>query len=208
MSAAPVIVLGGGGHARVIVDILLACRRTVIGFVDQVPDKPPLYGVRQLGDFAQIAAGYGPDKVQLANGIGSISTPGARLDWYVYFKDRNYEFAPCIHPGSIVSPHAEVAEGGQVMAGAVLQPGAVVGENALINTRASIDHDCRLGAHVHIAPGATLSGEVIVGERTHIGAGAVVIQCMQIGSDCIVGAGAVVVRDVPSGMTVKGVPAK
>ena len=208
MRTTPIIVLGGGGHAHVIIDVLHACKRTVIGFVDQAQNKPPIAGVKQLGDFGYLTSNYPAGEVALANGLGSVAAPGARMEWYVHFKELGYPFASCIHPGSIVSPSAYLAEGGQVMAGAVVQPGTVVGENTLINTRASIDHECRIGHHVHVAPGAVLSGGVEVGDKTHIGTGAVVIQGVRIGRHSIVGAGAVVVHNVPDHITVKGVPAK
>lgn len=207
MRTPPIIVLGGGGHARVILDVLLARGYNVVGFVDQNPDKPDMAGFSRLGGFGIIGTQFSTEETMLANGLGSVAVPVARMEWYTQFRETGYRFMSCIHPGSIVSPSARLAHGVQVMAGAVIQPGAIVGENTLINTRASVDHDCRIGAHVHLAPGVTLSGEVMIGSRTHIGTGASVIQGVKIGKACTVGAGSVVIRDVPDGATVMGVPA-
>jgi UDP-perosamine 4-acetyltransferase len=70
-----------------------------------------------------------------------------------------------------------------------------------------VEHDGVVGAIAHVAPGAILCGNVSVGARALVGAGAVVIPGRAIGADAVVGAGAVVVRDVPAGITVRGVPA-
>ncbi len=155
-----------------------------------------------------ILATYESGSIRLANGLGSVGVPAIRFEQYVTFKQRGFVFATVIHPSAIVSTHAVLSEGVQVMAGAVVQAGASIGENPIINTNASVGHDCYLEDHIHVAPGATLSGGVHVGRASHIGAGATVIQGIQIGDRCVVGAGAVVVNHIAAQSTVVGVPAK
>ena len=203
----PIIIIGGGGHAKVIADILFACRKNVLGFVDKDPRKSTLLGLNRLGD-DDLIRNYNPQQVMIANGLGSVGPPGVRKECFIELKERGYEFVECIHPSAVVSPFARLGEGIQVMAGAVIQPGVTIGDNSIINTRASIDHDCKIGAHVHIAPGVTLSGDVTVRDRSHVGTGASVIQGVKIGEDCLVGAGAVVVGDVGANQKVMGVPAR
>ncbi|MBX2819383.1 MAG: acetyltransferase [Rhodothermaceae bacterium] len=207
MKSLPIIVLGGGGHARVVIDALLACNEQVLGFVDADPDKTDVEGLRRLGQVEYIAETYRSDKVLLANGFGSIGMPGARLTYFEKYKQWGFQFISVIHPRAIVSPSTTLEEGVQVMAGAIIQPGVSVGENSIINTGASVDHDCTIGSHVHVAPRATLSGTVRVGDCAHIGTGAVVIQGIDIGAESMVGAGSVVVKDVEKGSTVLGNPA-
>ena len=203
----PVIIIGGGGHARVILDACLVVGQAVLGFVDRDPTKNQLLGYDRLGDESSIL-GYSNQEVVLVNGLGSVGEPGKREEWYNMYKAKGYTFVSVIHPGAIVSKYAEIKEGVQVMAGCVVQAGVVIKENTIINTKASIDHDCQIGAHVHIAPGVTLSGTVHVGDRTHVGTGACVIQGISIGPGCIVGAGSVVVKSVGPQETIKGVPAR
>jgi UDP-perosamine 4-acetyltransferase len=205
----PLIVLGAGGHARVLVDALLGAGLPVRGLTDADPAKTgsAVLGLPVLGGDEEVLA-LAPEAVLLVNGIGSVRVSASRRKLFEDFKKRGYFFERVIHPSAIVAPDAVLAEGAQIMAGAVLQTGCRIGENAIINTRAAVDHDCVIGSHVHISPGVTLCGNVEVGEGSHIGAGATVIQGVRIGRNCMVAAGAVVIRDIPDGATVAGLPAK
>jgi len=213
----PIIILGAGGHARVLADALRPLE--VSGFTDSNPLKidSRLHNATVLGG-DDIALAYAPDDIQLVNGIGSvgigIGTKGMALDTlrrvglFNRFRSAGYRFLNVIHPSAIMAPDVALGEGVQIMAGTVLQTGCNIGDNTIVNTRASIDHDCHIGAHVHIAPGAVLSGGVTVGDYVHIGAGATIVQGIHIGANCMIAAGAVVIRDIPAGKTVIGVPAK
>jgi sugar O-acyltransferase (sialic acid O-acetyltransferase NeuD family) len=202
----PVILIGGGGHAKVLISTLLLQGRTVLGFVDPKPSLPSLLGIAHLGGDDMVFV-YEPDQVRLINGVGSTDSTVLRRTIYEKFLERQYIFETIIHPSAIIAPEVHIENGVQVMAGAVVQPGSHLGANAIINTGAHVDHDCLIDAHAHIAPGVTLSGNVHVGIGAHIGTGACVIQGITINAASIVGAGAVVVRDVLAGVTVVGVPA-
>jgi UDP-perosamine 4-acetyltransferase len=202
----PVIILGAGGHARVLIDALQLAACQILGLVDpaSAAGSEGPWGLPVLGGEEALSR-FSPAEVRLVNGIGSVGTLALRDAVYRRGKAAGFTFARVVHPSAVVSGAAEIGEGTQVMAGAVIQCGARIGANSIINTRASVDHDCRLGETVHIAPGATLSGAVHIGDRCHIGTGAVVIQGITIGPDSLVAAGAVAYRDIPaSGRLVPG----
>lgn len=205
----PVLVLGGGGHAKVLIDALLSASTVIAGIIDP---NPLLAGARVLGvpvlGGDAIVTKFPAGEVLLVNGLGSVGLPLRRKQLFEQFKLQGYRFATVIHPSAIIASDAELNEGVQVMAGAVIQVGCRIGINAIINTKASVDHDCLIGDHAHVAPGATLSGGVAIGNASHIGTAATVIQGIVIGEGSIVGAGAVVLKDVLAGTTVVGVPAK
>ncbi|WP_109485676.1 acetyltransferase [Occallatibacter savannae] len=203
----PVILLGAGGHARVLLSTLLQRGARVVGFADPGAAPAELLGVPRLGGDESVVA-HDSGEVLLVNGVGSVGDVTNRLRVYEYFRTRGYAFASVIHPSAIIAPEGELKDGAQIMAGAILQTGCVVEENCIINTGARVDHDCIIRQHAHLAPGVVLSGAVEVGRRAHIGTGAVVIQGVRIGEDAVVGAGAVVLEDVPSAATVVGVPAR
>jgi UDP-perosamine 4-acetyltransferase len=205
----PVLVLGAGGHAKVLVEALLAGAAVIAGVVDANPELNgmQLLGVPVLGG-DELVETFPPSEILLVNGIGSVGLPFRRRELFERFKNRGYRFATVVHPSAIIASDVELEEGAQIMAGAVIQPGSRIGSNAVINTRASVDHDCTIGEHTHIAPGVTLSGAVSVGGVCHVGTGATVIQGITIGSQSVIGAGALVLKDVPSSVTVRGVPAK
>ena len=203
----PVIVVGGAGHAKVVVSTLLLLHRRVLGFVDLKPSLSPLLGIAHLGDDNAVFL-HPPDRVRLVNCVGSIGSTALRQAVYEKFRERQYIFDTVIHPSAVIAPEVHIEDGVQVMAGAVVQPGSRLGANVIINTGARVDHDCLIDAHAHIAPGVTLSGHVHIGKGAHIGTGASIIQGIKVNAAGIVGAGAVVVDDVPAGVTVVGVPAR
>ncbi len=199
----PLVILGGGGHAKVLIDALLMCGATIKGVLDPRLAKGTLVlaDVSVIGDDTELAL-YDPNTVLVVNGVGSLPGQIKRRELYNLLFQRNYRFTKVIHQTAIISNFAKLAEGVQVMAGSVIQAGTEIGSNTIINTRASIDHDCVIGQHVHIAPGAVLSGEVIVEDDVHIGTGASVIQGIHIGAGAVIGAGASVGKNVAAGATV------
>lgn len=205
----PVIILGAGGHAKVLIEALLASSAVIAGIAD--PD-PALVGTTILtvpvlgGDY--VVDEFPPSEIQLVNGLGSVGIPARRQKLFVTFCNKGYSFARVVHPSAVIASDVELGEGSQIMAGAVIQPGCRIGINSIINTRASVDHDCIIGDHVHVAPGVTLSGGVSIGACSHIGTGATVIQGISIGTESIIGAGSVVLKEVRPFVTVVGVPAR
>ncbi len=200
-----IVIVGAGGHGKVLADALLTAGRPVDGFLDR--DKG-LHGLRVL----DVPVLGGDDCAEpgwvLVNGIGTVGLPLARQAVDRHFAERGFPFLAVCHPSAVLGRGVVLGEGCQIMAGAVVQPDTVIGRGAIINTRAAVDHDCVLGDFVHVAPGATLSGGVRVGAGSHIGTGAVVIEGIRIGAGCLVAAGAVVVADVADGARVAGLPAK
>ena len=142
----PVIIIGGGGHARVLISSLKALRREIIGLLH--PDTSLIgqciAGICVLGNDDKVSD-YAPDEVELINGLGSVSLPEKRKDIYMKFKKTGYSFASVIHPSAIVVDDVKIGEGVQIMAGAILQSGCLIGDNAIINTGAIVDHDCKIG---------------------------------------------------------------
>jgi UDP-perosamine 4-acetyltransferase len=205
----PVIILGAGGHAKVLIDALLASSAVIVGIV--APD-PALVGTKILGvpvlGGDEVVNEFPPSEVRLVNGLGSVGLPATRERLFEKFLIMGYNFATIAHPAAVVASDVELGEGTQVMAGVVIQSGSSIGRNVIINTHASVDHDCIISDHVHIAPSVTLSGGVSVGACSHIGTGATVIQGISISSGCLVAAGAVVTKDIIDGAKVRGVPAR
>lgn len=205
----PILILGGGGHARVLIDALRLRAIEIIGIADADPARRGMLvsGVPVLGDDTVIEQ-YGKNETYLVNALGSVDIPRGRRDIFERFKKKGFTFATVVHPSAVIASDVELGEGAHVMAGAVIQSGSRIGINTIVNTHASVDHDCFIEDHVHLAPGVTLSGEVRVSNLVHVGTGAVVIQGITIGRESVIGAGAVVVSDIPHESRVAGVPAR
>lgn len=202
----PIIIMGNGGHASILTEIVLLQHRNILGFTAP-SEEANSYGVKYLGT-DKIIGEYSPEEVDLVLGLGTIDISNVRHSIFEEMKKQGYSFATCIHPKTIISHTAILAEGTQVMAGAIIQPGAQIGENTIINTGAIIEHDCLIGPHVHIAPGTTLSGSVIIGTGSHIGTGSSIIQGVEIGKNTLIGAGSVVISNIGTNKKAFGVPAK
>ncbi len=208
-SPKPLIIIGAGGHAKVLIDALILLRAPILGISEsnRALERSELLGIPVICKDEELEK-YPPESVTLVNGIGGVRDTGLRREVFKRFKRRGYVFLQVIHPSAVISTNAVLAEGVQVMAGAVIQAGVNVAENAIINTKASVDHDCQIGGHVHLAPGVTVCGNVKIGDSVHVGSGATIIQGIIVGSRCLIGAGTLVVKDVPPGATVLGVPGR
>lgn len=205
------VVIGAGGHARVLLDALRAAdaaARYVLLDADPGRTGGKLDGIDILGTDALLPALAREELVRFVVGVGSVGDNHARLR--LFDQALSCGIAPLTvrHPAAIISPAAIVAEGSQLLAGSIVNPGAVVGANAIVNTCAVIEHDCVVGDHAHIATGARLSGSVRVGRGAHVGAGATIKQGVSLGDWSVVGVGAAVVKDVAPRMLVTGVPAR
>jgi sugar O-acyltransferase (sialic acid O-acetyltransferase NeuD family) len=205
----PVIILGAGGHASVLIDALQQSNREIMGITD--PDKTrwgqEFMGADILGDDDSIFNIH-PERVELVNGLGSVKSTSARQKLFETWRNNGYSFASVIHPKAILAPSVTMVEGVQVLAGAIINPSVLIGANTIVNTGAILEHDCIIGNHVHIAPGVRMAGGVRVGDGAHIGIGCTILQNIQLGDGCVVGAGAVVLHSITTGETVVGVPAK
>ncbi|EHM09236.1 sugar O-acyltransferase, sialic acid O-acetyltransferase NeuD family [Thermanaerovibrio velox DSM 12556] len=201
------IMLGAGGHASVLLDLLSRLGHSVHGVVTpELKVGDSWEGVPVLGDDSSLerVSAHG---VGLINGLGANPSCDARNRLYSRFKRLGFYFPPLVHPMAVLPQNLELPQGCQIMAGAVVQKGVVLGENSVINTRASVDHHCVIGDGAFVSPGAVLCGGVLVGRGAFIGAGAVVLPNLSVGEGALVAAGAVVVRNVSPGARVMGVPA-
>ncbi|WP_345866578.1 acetyltransferase [Shewanella algae] len=192
----PVIILGAGGHASVLAEILRQQQHDILAMVaPSSSGHGSLAGIPLWQDEGKILD-IPPDQCVLVNGIGSLPDKDLRTQIFNRFKSLGYCFATVISPYAIISPHAKLSEGVQVMAGTILQPGVKVAANSIINTGTIIEHDTIVGMNCHLAPRSTLCGGVTLGDAVHIGAGAVIIQGIQIGHNSVIGSGASVNRHV------------
>lgn len=196
------LILGAGGHAKVVIDTARKCGycpsavfdddETLIG--TSVSGVPVVGKIHDLSDNTEknafIAIGSNKVRQKLAARFFKMVWP------------------TLIHPNAYVAPGAKIGPGSLVCAGAIIQPDAAIGSHSIVNTGAKVDHDCLIGDFVHICPGCNLAGAVKVDHGSLLGVGCSVIPLISIGAWCTIGAGSVVVRDVVSHQKAMGVPAR
>lgn len=205
-AARPLVLLGAGGHARVIMALANVAGHSILGVCDPTLASDGITrweNLDVLGDDSVLDR-MPPDRVELVLGIGQLTTGNLRERLYSTWRARGYDFPALVHPSAWIASGVVLSDGVQVMAGAVIQPGCTIDENSIVNTRAGIDHDCIVGRNVHVAPGATLCGDVTVEDGAFIGAGATVIQGLRVGARAVVGAGVTLVKNIERQSTIIG----
>ena len=198
MNSKPVIILGTGGHAKVVTDALKLSGRKIVGFItlDMVIDSY-FCDEKILGNDSEISK-YLPSEIELINGVGALPDKSLRCELADKMRKQGYSFATVIHPSAVIASDVTLEEGVQIMAGTVIQAGTKIGKDSIINTGTLIDHDCKIYENCQISPGVVLSGGVIVEKNSYIGTGAKIIQYITLKEECVVAAGAIIYKDVSS----------
>ena len=199
---AGIIVVGGGGHAQVVIDGILALGERPTCVLD---DESGLIGSQVLGIEVTEATEY-LYEVPGRHAILAIGSNRKRQELAIRYE--KISWTTVVHPRAYVHPSVQLGPGSVVCAGAIVQPNAILGAHSIINTGATVDHDCVVGAYAHVAPGSHLAGNVELGEGVLFGIGASAIPGVTVGGWSIVGAGAAVTQDLPSHVTAVGVPAR
>lgn len=197
-----IILLGAGGHATVILDILKAQiaygeKIKIKGLLDD-SDKLTCMGYPVLGPISKINQ-YMDEKTYfiIAIGANQVRHQLAQLKFYT-----------AIHLSSLLGSKVSFGKGTEIIPNVVINAHSQIGNHVIVNTWAIVEHDSIIDDYVHLSPRATLCGGVTVGQMTHVGAGATVIQGKVIGKNSIIGAGATVITDIPDEVVAVGTPAK
>jgi sugar O-acyltransferase (sialic acid O-acetyltransferase NeuD family) len=202
-----VVVVGAGGHGRVVLDLLRAeGKHRVLGFLDadDALAGTSVSGVPVLGHPANLLKLRGKAR----GAVLAVGDNRARANYARHFRDSGLELVTAIHPSAVIASGVSLGPGTVVCAHALVGVESTVGQACILNSHCVVEHECRLGDAVHICPGALLAGRVRVEAHAFIGLGAKVIQCLTVGPNAIIGAGATVIRDVPGDTTVVGTPAQ
>lgn len=195
----PYIVLGGGGHARALIEILLSGSGVIEAVVAPELSPAPEFKSLKHHTHDDDINRYPANSIELVNAIGSLPRDAKlREKLFKRFKSAGYHFATVVSKAATVSNYAVLADGVQILPGAILNA-CQVGANTIINTGAILEHDVTIGENCHIAPGAVICGDVCIGNNVHIGAGATVLQGLSIGDGAVAGAGSVVTQNLSAG---------
>lgn len=201
----PVLVVGAGGHAKVVIESLRAAGFGVAGVLDADSTRRSVVGAQVIGEDADLPRLRGEG---LTHAIVALGDNAMRERLRAEVLAAGFTLVNAVHPAAVLSSSAVLGEGVAIMAGAVVNAETRIGDLAIINTGACVDHDGDLGAACHVGPRAALAGGVRVGARAWLGVGVSVIPGVRIGADAVIGAGAAVIADVAPGATAVGVPAR
>ncbi len=201
-----ILVIGAGGHSKVIVDILQQnMEYEVIGLIDH-PGKSGFWGIPVVGsddDLLRLRNEMHVDYAFVALGNGQLREKVTQKAMAA-----GYELVNVVSKDAIISSRARIGSGTVIMPGAVVNADVAIGDSCIVNTNASLDHECQIGDYTHVAPGCALSGKTVIGRQCMLGTGCRVIDGISIGDHTIIGAGAVVIDSFAGNCTVVGVPGK
>lgn len=196
-----VVIIGTGGHAKVIADIVIKKGDKIIGFLDKYQPEGEFIGYPRLGkdiDYEKYLDCYFIIAIGNANIRERLATSMVNAKWYT-----------AIHPSAIISEiDTSIGEGSVIMANTTINSGAHIGKHCIINSNSVVEHDNIIEDYVHISVGAKVAGTVHIGKRTWVGIGATISNNINICNDCILGAGTVVIKDIVESGTFIGVPSK
>jgi sugar O-acyltransferase (sialic acid O-acetyltransferase NeuD family) len=202
------IILGAGGHGRVVLDIIQQARQhKPVGFLDnnkalhgrRVDGLPVLGGLECLPDLHQRG---------ITAAVVAIGDNGIRRAMADTLEQGGFELINAIHPSAQLATNVTVGKGVVIAAGALICAHCQIGDYAILNTGCIVDHESMIGTATHVCPGVRLAGHVTIESGAFLGIGATVVQNIRIGFEAIVGAGSVVVQNVDPMTTVVGVPAR
>ena len=200
-----VVIIGAGGHAKVIADIIEKSGDEIVGFLDDNKEigSTIINEYKVIGDL---------------NNRFTMAVTKENLEFIIAIGDNkkreeishspNLKFYTAIHPSAQIGLDVEIQEGTVIMANACINSSAKIGKHCIINTGAIIEHDNIIEDFVHISPNVALGGTVKIGESTHVGIGSIVKNNITICKNCTIGAGAVVVKNIIEEGTYVGVPAR
>lgn len=204
-----VIVVGSGGHAKVIIDIIEKQGiYNIIGLIDGFKSVgTEVFGYKVLGDEVALSSSIYQD---IKYGIIAIGDNWVRSQVVkkVVTVRPDFKFIKAIHPSANIAKGVVVGDGTVIMAGVNVNSDTRIGTHSIINTNSSLDHDNIIGDFVTIAPGAITGGNVTVGDFSSVSLGAKVIHKITIEEHSLIGAGSVVVKNIESQSVWYGVPAK
>ena len=203
----PLLLVGGGGHARACLDVIETEGNFEIqGIVERIGgEQAPVLGYPVIGSDADLAALLSATPSVLIT-VGQVKSPDARVALYELLLRLGAEFPCIVSPTSYVSKHSTIGEGTIVMHRAIINATASVGSNCIINSQALVEHEAVIGDHCHISTGAKVNGDVNIGSGAFIGIGAILREGVLIGANCVVGAGAIVLHDLPEKTQYVGMP--
>lgn len=206
MKPEAVVVIGSGGHAKVVIELLRAeGKYQILGCTGLAETGFVLGDIPVLGTDTVLPAVLAKG---VRNAFVAIGDNHLRLRLLAQVSEMGFELINAVSPNAVVSPSATLGRGIAIMAGAVINASAQIGDGAIINTNAGVDHDCRIGNGAHIGPGSALAGNVKVERESFLGIGTCVLPGVRIGNRVIIAAGSVVIRDIPDDVTAMGVPAR
>lgn len=204
--AKPLVLVGGGGHCKSVIEAAESAGYSILGVLDMPEEVGKIIlSTKVIGTDDDIPAYVG--KAEFVITVGFIKNPATRIKLYNRIKEAGGKFATIVASTAYVSKYAVIGEGTVVMHHAFVNAGVKVGRNVILNTFANIEHDAEIGDQCHISTGTMVNGDCKVGNNCFIGSQSVLANGITIGDDTIVGAGSLIRKSISEKGIYSGNPA-
>lgn len=204
-----ILLVGGGGHCKSVLDSLLASQvYSDIGLVEKENINVTIRGIKQVGTDAELPSLFAAGWTDAFITVGSIGNTMLRRKLYRKVKELGFSVPNIADRTAIIAADVPFPEGAYIGKLSVINPGTVIGVCSIINTSVIVEHDCTIGDFVHVSPGSVLCGHVTIGDDTHVGAGTIVRQQLTVGKETIIGIGSVITKNIPAHVEAYGNPCR
>jgi sugar O-acyltransferase (sialic acid O-acetyltransferase NeuD family) len=186
-----VVLIGGGGHAKMCIDIILRMKEyNLVGIVDNNLKKgSDVLNIPIIGSDDDLQDMYNNGLKMAVNGVGSVLNNKIREEIYIKLKKIGFFIPTIVHPTSTIESSVKILEGAQIMMGALVGSNCTIGNNCIISSGSIVSHDSFIGSHAHIAPGAVLGGNVVIENGALVGMGATIFFSVRIGVNSVINNG-------------------
>lgn len=198
--------MGGGGHCKSCIDVILSTNRwEIAGILDRAENVgTSILGYPVIGTDEDIKVLTGTGCYFLVC-VGQIKSSAKRRELFNMLTINGSNIATVISPWASVSEHAEIGVGTIVHHHCSVNADVKVGENCIINTGSDLEHDVWIGDHTHVSTGAVINGGTRVGKDCFVGSGSVLVNGISITDEVVIGAGSLVLKSIDSKGTYHGV---
>ena len=189
-----IILIGSGGHARVVIDAIEQSNYDLKGIIDVNYNKKKefILGYKVIGNFEKLKK-FNSKKYFIFVSIGDNQI---RKRYFNKVKKQGFKIPNIIHPTSTISKYAFLGKGVFINTKVIINASARIKDNAIINTASIIEHETVVGKNCHICPGVKLAGRVLIGDDTMIGLGTNIIPNIEVGKNVKVGAGLTIKKNI------------
>lgn len=195
MDSNNLILVGGGGHCKSVIDVAESTGYQIMGILDVAENVgKKVLGYPIIGTDEQIADYI--DKAEFIVTVGHIKDATLRIKLHDKITDAGGKLATMIASTARVSHYASIGKGTVIMHQVLVNADAAIGQGCIINTHANIEHDAKIGNYCHISTGAMVNGDCIVGDGTFLGSQSVMVNGIEITAGCVIGAGSLIRKNL------------
>ena len=184
------IIIGAGGHARSLIDIVLSTKKWriagIVGTENELKQSIMGFEIKWTDeDLIRLKK----DVNYALYAVGELGLNKNRIAKIKELKNIGYKIPTIISPNAYVSKFSKILEGTTVGHFSFINANSNIGKYCIINSQSVIEHDVNLGDYCHISTSVTINGGVDIGYGSFIGSKVMIREGLILPKGTIVSAG-------------------